>query len=274
MSDAFAAPASRNAPCPCGSGRRWKDCHGRVVAGDARSADRSAMLASRMQQALLLQRGGRFAEAIALYGEVIETAPETVDAWHMRGVSRLQSHEFDGAEADIRRALALKPDIPLGESNLALVDSGRRTAAAAEALSRAALARFRPLAVDPPVAPLEGVRPGMRCYVVDLGATSAGLAERIAHEAAARGASVPRSGAASAGHDDVVVAVGCRVTAGDWAMACAPHAVALVADGDSVGDVEDRLRELSAEGRRRVRLAVAAGSSLDLAPVPHTTLAP
>ena len=30
MSAAIAPPASRNAPCPCDSGRRYKDCHGRV----------------------------------------------------------------------------------------------------------------------------------------------------------------------------------------------------------------------------------------------------
>ena len=26
--DEVAAPASRNAPCPCGSGRKYKHCHG------------------------------------------------------------------------------------------------------------------------------------------------------------------------------------------------------------------------------------------------------
>ncbi len=26
----FAAPASRNAPCPCGSGLKYKQCHGKI----------------------------------------------------------------------------------------------------------------------------------------------------------------------------------------------------------------------------------------------------
>ena len=32
MTAALAPPASRNAPCPCGSGRRYKDCHGALAA--------------------------------------------------------------------------------------------------------------------------------------------------------------------------------------------------------------------------------------------------
>ena len=30
-SDDVTAPASRNAPCPCGSGRKYKHCHGAMV---------------------------------------------------------------------------------------------------------------------------------------------------------------------------------------------------------------------------------------------------
>ena len=29
---AVAPPSSRNAPCPCGSGQRYKDCHGALAA--------------------------------------------------------------------------------------------------------------------------------------------------------------------------------------------------------------------------------------------------
>ena len=38
MTASFPAPASRNAPCPCGSGRRYKDCHGSIVSIAAASA--------------------------------------------------------------------------------------------------------------------------------------------------------------------------------------------------------------------------------------------
>ena len=40
MTAALAPPASRNAPCPCGSGKRYKDCHGALAA--AALLDRSA----------------------------------------------------------------------------------------------------------------------------------------------------------------------------------------------------------------------------------------
>ncbi|HST37800.1 MAG TPA: SEC-C domain-containing protein, partial [Allosphingosinicella sp.] len=31
MTGTVEAPASRNAPCPCGSGRKYKHCHGMAV---------------------------------------------------------------------------------------------------------------------------------------------------------------------------------------------------------------------------------------------------
>jgi tetratricopeptide (TPR) repeat protein len=247
-----------------------------VTVGEARGLERSAALVGRMQQALVLQRGGRFAEAIVAYGEVIDAAPDTFDAWHMRGVAHLQSHAFDEAEADIRRALALKPDLPLGESNLALVGAGRRIAAACDALSRAALPRFRQLVVDPPVPPFAGLTRVNRCFVVDLGAP-ASLLQRLAHEAGEATASVVRAtyddeALATASEDDVIVAAGGAWQAGAWTTACSPRAIALVAIDTSTGDVEDRLRELSAHGRRRVRLASVAGDTTDLGALPHVEL--
>ena len=278
----------RNAPCPCGSGRRYKECHGRFAAPSA-GAPGSALtgaLVARMREALAAQRAGRFDEAIAGYDEVIRGAPDTFDAWHMRGVSHLQSHRFDAAEADIAHALALCPELPLGRSNLALVESGRRSVLAEERVSCAALPRFWPLVVDPAVAPLEGLGSGMRCFVVEIDAGT-GLAERLGEDARRLGALVHRLrfgddgwlgasdesllGAAAAG--DVIVAAGTGVALGDWTLACAPHAIALVVDGAGLAPVQDRLRELSGQGRRRVRLAATSDAPVDLDPLPHWRMA-
>jgi hypothetical protein len=283
----FAPPASRNAPCPCGSGRRYKECHGRPADVPVPSAPVVDALGARMQAALAAQQAGRHEEAIAAYGEVLERAPDTFDAWHMRGASHLQLQRFDQAEADIRRALALNPQLPGAERNLALVHGGRAMTLAVARLSRAALPRFAPLVVDPPVDPLDGVDAGTRCHVLALGAPAA-LVERVAERAAARGATVRRvapggdarlaaadeAALRASGRDDVLVAVGCAFALDDWTIEASPRATALVVDGDDVGAVEDRLRELSGQRRRRVRLAVAPGATIDLAALPHARLAP
>ena len=78
-------------------------------------------------------------------------------------------------------------------------------------------------------------------------------------------------GAAAAG--DVIVAAGTGVALGDWTLACAPHAIALVVDGAGLAPVQDRLRELSGQGRRRVRLAATSDAPVDLDPLPHWRMA-
>jgi tetratricopeptide (TPR) repeat protein len=283
----IAPPASRNAPCPCGSGRRYKDCHGKVDATSAGDGALTGSLVARMREALAAQREGRFDDAIRAYDAVIDGAPSTFDAWHMRGVAQLQMHRFDHAEADIARAIALKPDLPLAQSNLALVASGRRSALAEEQVSRAVLPRYRPLVDDADGGPLNGVSAGTRCFVLALGATPT-LVDRIAADAEARGAEVVRiepladGGIAKADEArlaatsvrDFVVAVGSDVPLGDWTIDGAPRTVALVVDGSRVAPVIDRLRELSGQRRRRVRVAIDSAAPVDLAPLPHARLAP
>lgn len=276
----FAPPASRNAPCPCGSGRRYKDCHGQVGAAPrAVSAD----LARRMQQALAAQQSGRLDEAIALYGEAIGEAPQTFDAWHMRGVARFQRLEFDDAERDIRRALELVPGAAAARANLALVVQGRRLAEQEEALCREVLPRYRHLCVDPPLAPLEGAGPGSRVFVLDACAAGDPLAGALEADARRRGADVLRmrveSGRAlagdeaallaSTGEDDFVACAGCARPLGDWTLEAQPGVTALVVDGAGTARFIDRLREISGQGRRRVRLAASPAAPWLPASLPH-----
>jgi hypothetical protein len=289
MSAGLPPPASRNAPCPCGSGKRYKDCHGQVARGErtTRGGELTGALMARMREALEAQRAGRFDEAVAKYGEVIRDAPQTFDAWHMRGVSHFQSHRFDEAEADILRALAINPDLPMGRANLALVHGGRYSAINEERLSRAVLPRFGRLVADPPVDPLDGVAAGTRCHVLDLGASPAAV-ERIVDRARRQGAEVGRvvlrdnarlattdeAMLRAAGPDDAIVAVGCVRPLDDWTIDGHPRAGALVVDGGTLAPVEDRLRELSGQRRRRVRLAATHDAPIDLAPLPHVRLRP
>jgi tetratricopeptide (TPR) repeat protein len=145
----IAAPASRNSPCPCGSGKRYKDCHGAIsalpVAPDdgAERTQRVAIARSRyrapgtewthlqqdkqdalgvlMEEALGFQQGGRMARAAALYREVLLAAPDTHDALHMLGVIEYGLRNFDVALELIVRASRLRPTYEAIETNLALV---------------------------------------------------------------------------------------------------------------------------------------------------------
>lgn len=296
MSAAIAPPASRNAPCPCDSGRRYKDCHGRVGQASAPpaapggtaapEAEPSDTLTATMHAALAAQQEGRLDEAIALYDEVLRAQPGAFDAWHMRGVAHLLANRYDAAEADVARALALWPDNAQARKNLALIDGGRRNALDEEMLSRAVWPRFRPLVTDEPRDPLAGLGPGDRMFVVELGERVSDLCDRLVRVAGAAGAEAYRAvpGAdgripdaltaalASAGPRDTIVAVGCRWPAGDWTLACAPRAIALVVDDVPLARIEDRLRELSGQARRRVRLVRGPGATTDLDPLPHAAM--
>ena len=105
-----AAP-SRNAPCPCGSGRRYKECHGR--ADDVAPAT--------MARALRAQSEGAHAEAERLYRQVLDARPDEPDALHMLGVARMMQGDATGAATSILRALDLTGwSVPDMRHNLAL----------------------------------------------------------------------------------------------------------------------------------------------------------
>jgi glycosyltransferase involved in cell wall biosynthesis len=138
MTQATSVVAPRNSPCPCGSGRRYKHCHGAVGSGveiDRRSqyrpdgpdwdhlpeAKRDAC-GEKMEKALQLQTIGRDSDAERLYREVLNIAPQTHDALHMLGVIELGRGDLIEAERCIRDAMALRQEYVAIKKNLALVE--------------------------------------------------------------------------------------------------------------------------------------------------------
>ncbi len=97
---------SRNQPCPCGSGRRYKDCHGRPDAETSRevlsSPERVGQL---MKEALAHQKARRPSDAERSYRAVLEMEPGNPDALHMLGVICLERGERDRAKAYVLQAL-------------------------------------------------------------------------------------------------------------------------------------------------------------------------
>jgi glycosyltransferase involved in cell wall biosynthesis len=95
---------SRNQPCPCGSGRRFKDCHGRPGASGETIA-RQQRVAQLMSEALAYQKARRPGEAERSYRAALELQPGHPDALHMLGVICHERGDYQRAKAYMLEAL-------------------------------------------------------------------------------------------------------------------------------------------------------------------------
>ncbi len=110
----------RNSPCPCGSGKRYKECHG-GIASDATDPSAADSLVQRLNHALSAQRMSKFDEAAKLYESVLVDDPNHFDAKHMLGVIRLEQRRASEATKLILEALdSVEWRIPGAIHNLAL----------------------------------------------------------------------------------------------------------------------------------------------------------
>ena len=145
----LAAPASRNAPCPCGSGRRFKDCHGALQ--DAARAAGTETIArptgspSHESEAGLLRERARSEwlrgdpVALATCRAALEGAPDDVGAWNLLGEIVAKSDPAAAIEA-WWHALDLDPDNAEASFHLGNVLRERGEPAAAVIHYRRALA--------------------------------------------------------------------------------------------------------------------------------------
>ncbi len=115
-----AAPVSRNAPCPCGSGKRYKHCCGQGGATQALTAapaeDAPAAL---LKQAMTDHQAGRLAAAREGYEAVLALGDDAI-AEHYLGVLDMQEKRPLEGEGRIRAALAKRGDVPDFYNNLGL----------------------------------------------------------------------------------------------------------------------------------------------------------
>src|SRR5215475_7004523 len=98
---------ARNAPCPCGSGKRFKDCHGAVAAPPLASLSADELL----RQAQVAFAGGQSTRAETQLRQLIEREPENVAAWNLLGETLL-SRNAQAANEAWWRALNLDPENP------------------------------------------------------------------------------------------------------------------------------------------------------------------
>jgi len=88
----------RTAPCPCGSGKRYKHCCG------ARVAEQPADFPATMARALDAQRARKLPAAEALYREALRLLPGQPDALHMLGMVLHGQGRHHEAQRLVRRA--------------------------------------------------------------------------------------------------------------------------------------------------------------------------
>lgn len=118
----------RNAPCPCGSGKRYKQCHGAVEAG---SSVHGASTGSRSA------RASTQATAFAPVNAAATQVPPAALA--QQGLNAHQRGDLDRAERAYRAALAREPEHPLALHYLGVVHHQRgRHADALPLLERSA----------------------------------------------------------------------------------------------------------------------------------------
>jgi Flp pilus assembly protein TadD len=124
----------RNDPCPCGSGRRYKQCHGAV--GNAAATPETLT-----RQGMAAHQGGNLDAAEALYRQALAAAPDLAPALHYLGVVLYQRNRLDEALPLLDRAVALVPQEPEFHNNRGLALAAAQRDHEAMAAYRAALER-------------------------------------------------------------------------------------------------------------------------------------
>lgn len=108
----------RNAPCPCGSGKKYKQCC--MKTESAHTASPLALRQEVLQEAIENHQAGRLSQARLLYQKIIQSHPHHSTALHFLGVIELQSKNYAQAVELINQALLYQPQYVEAHSNLAL----------------------------------------------------------------------------------------------------------------------------------------------------------
>jgi tetratricopeptide (TPR) repeat protein len=133
-------PAGRNDPCPCGSGKRYKHCHGAVTMPVAAPAPSTPAVEQRLATALSLHHRGDTIAAQTIYREVLETTPDHPLALHYLGVIAYQRGDAQAALPLLERSARAVPAEPELQNNLGLAYAACDRESDAIAAYRAALA--------------------------------------------------------------------------------------------------------------------------------------
>lgn len=122
---------SRNDPCPCGSGQKYKRCCGQASGRNASSSSALAPSSIEVDQLVALFHAGRFADLETRASRLLEKFPKSGLVWKLL-CAALQMQGKNALQA-LRAAAKLLPDDPETQNNLglALQDAGEIEAAVA-----------------------------------------------------------------------------------------------------------------------------------------------
>src|SRR5262249_3922014 len=136
------APSSpqpgRNDPCPCGSGKRYKHCHGATEALEPASAVPDG--ARKLLDAIAIHERGDLDTALALYRDVLAERPDSTVAQHFVGVIQYQRGNLAEALPLLEHSVAQNGSEPEFRNNLGLALFAADREAEAIAQYRAAIA--------------------------------------------------------------------------------------------------------------------------------------
>jgi tetratricopeptide (TPR) repeat protein len=128
----------RNDPCPCGSGKRYKQCHGAI--GAATAAPAAPPADDLVRRALALHQRGDLASAERDYRAALAIAPDHPHALHFLGVVEYQRGRAEAALPLVLRSVELRGDEPEFHNNLGLVYAALDRNDASAAAHRRAIA--------------------------------------------------------------------------------------------------------------------------------------
>ncbi|MGD2056517.1 MAG: tetratricopeptide repeat protein [Gammaproteobacteria bacterium] len=108
---------SRNAPCPCGSGKKYKRCCGADDSGHQPAANRDP---HGLQQLLAHYRQGNYQAAASAAEQLLRTRPATPAVLEIAAAAALLSGDTERAVERFRQQIQLQPDNALARSNLCM----------------------------------------------------------------------------------------------------------------------------------------------------------
>ena len=266
----------RNQPCPCGSGRRYKECHGAfgsLTAVEAAATPATGALSwveRTMHDALRAQRSGAGGEAARLYRQVLASDPSNFDATHRLGLVEYEHGHYETALPLLKRATELRPDLGTSRHNLRVLEAMPLIEIE---ICRDVLPRLAPrVDLDFELAQLAAAssvqvvigdtigspeRTALAQVVAACGAAPVTLWDEVAGEVVAGEAPVLKLSAGNHPREGLLIILGTARSLAVWLPAVCAERVLLVVTRDQPCMVIERIDELAAAGHNRPGLLCA-----------------
>ncbi len=106
-SSSITPPKSRNDPCPCKSGKRYKECHGKAASSAPPNSMSPASVDALVGEAIQLHQSGNIQAAVDRYKRILAQEPENPNALHFIGLAQYQSGQPSTAMEAMWRSLVL-----------------------------------------------------------------------------------------------------------------------------------------------------------------------